>query len=253
MMRIQILPWLCVALSGAAVVALHSALDRVIENNVEWHRQSALLPSIDAIKLVSGGFNKLAADIYWLGFIQYCGEMTEQRGKPFARSYDYLNLVTGLDPTFTKPYWFGCWAVGYWQKRPDLADKVLQRGIEKNPQSWDLPYLAGVNQFIFAQDYKRAAQYYRLGATKPGAPEFLTRQAEVFEANLPVLQKRFRMLYGMYFNDKSVRNDPRMKLTLYRELRSVLEEEYKVAPDDKQRQIIVGQMQQIKDDFEKED
>jgi hypothetical protein len=247
----RILVWLSVALSGAAMVALHMRLDHTIGENLEFHRQSALLPSVQAVELVAGGFNKLAADIYWLGFIQYCGEMTEQRGEPFARAYDYLNLVTGLDPTFTKPYWFGCWAVGYWQKRPDLADKILQRGIAANPTSWDLPYLAGVNQFMFVHDYKAAAKYYRLGAGKPGAPEFLVRRAEVFESNLPVLQKRFRTLLAMYYGDKSIRNDPRMKYTLYRELQSLLQEEYRVAPDDKQRQIIKAKMTEIKEDFEK--
>jgi hypothetical protein len=218
-------------LAAATVVASHVRLDENLQKfariNELAQRQQTFLPTPEAVRWLSGGFDKLIADLYWLQFIQYCGEAENDRGEFYRRSSDYVNLITGLDPTFTKPYWFGCWAVGYWQKRPDLADKILQRGISANPDAWDLAYLAGVNQQLFAKNNKEAARYYKLAASKPNAPDFLMRRADILLTDLPELQKRFRSLLDMYYNDKN--DTQNMKPALYRALVDVLREEYKEA------------------------
>jgi hypothetical protein len=229
------------------VVATHIKLDNLIATNELVHRQATFLPSLQSVKLVSGGFNKLAADLYWLALIQYCGAGIEQRGKPYERCYDYVNLITGLDPKFTKPYWFGCWSIGYWQKRPDLADRILQRGMVENPDAWDLAYLAGINEYLFASDYKRAAHYYRIAAQKPGAPDWLSRQATILESNIPEMVKKAKVLEDMYFHA----SDVHLKIDLYGQLMPLLEELERASITDMSRQATQARIEQLKADFER--
>jgi len=228
------------------VVVSQIKLDNLISTNELAHRQATVLPSLQSVKLVSGGFTKLAADLYWLAFIQYCGAGIQHRGKPYEQCYDYVNLITGLDPKFTKPYWFGCWSIGYWQKRPDLADRILQRGMAENPDAWDLAYLAGINQYLFASDYKRAAHYYRIGAQKPGAPDWLSRQADILESNIPELVKRVKVLEDTYYHT----SDVHLKIDLYGQLLPLLKELQRSSITDQSRRLAGERIKRLNDDFE---
>jgi hypothetical protein len=232
-------------IAAAIAVGTHLRLDKLINIDEQTRRQNTLLPSVETVRLASGGFEKLASDIYWLAFIQYCGDPSNQRGKNYSHAYEYVDLITGLDPFFTKPYWFGCWAIGYWQKRPDLALKILERGMQFNPESWELPYLAGINEYLFDHKYKLAAHYYRVAAKQPGAPNFLLRHAQILESPIPELVKRAHMLYRMYDDAR----DPNYKSATYHELLDVLEEMYRSATVEINRQGIRKQIDDLKRNY----
>ncbi len=184
-----------------------------------------LLPSASIAQLFSLGYDRLLADFYWLGFVQYMGAPPNPSNR-FQQAYQYVDLITTLDPRFSSAYWFGAWSIGYWQKRPDLADKILQRGIAALPGDWDMPFMGGVNQYLFAHDAKRAAHYYRQASLLPGAPEYLARQAIILASPIPEYEKRIRSLSTLYYSAK----EANLKQSAYNELVGMLYKMYKEAP-----------------------
>ncbi len=180
-----------VVLMFAAVTVSHVGL---CELTRETHFMSPatrepILLKPEVVKLFCLGHEQLAADLYWLRFIQYIGDGNARRTDRYESAYDYLNLVTTLDPRFTQPYWFAAFVVGSEMKRPDLAKALIERGIQANQNNWYLPFIAGINQYLFAHNEMEAAKYYRQAAKFPDAPKWLGRQAEILQAKIPSLVK----------------------------------------------------------------
>lgn len=231
--------------SIVAVVAAHMRLDNLVRVNEDQRRAAIAVPNSTQVKLMDGGFDKLVADIFWLEFIQYCG-VTKQRGESYARSYDYVKLITDLDPHFIKPYWYGCWAIGYWQKAPDKADEILRTAIERNPKNWELPYLAGINQYIFAGNAQAAAHYYRLAAGDPNADStFLNRQADILASNEPELYKKRRTIQGLFTQTKDIN----LKSSLYKELMVLLDQIEQQAPNNQLKESVEGQRKELQQEY----
>jgi hypothetical protein len=82
--------------------------------------------------------------------------------------------------------------VGADQGRPDLADKILKRGIAANPDNWYIPYIAGLNQYLFAHNESEAAKYYLMAARFPEAPHWIGGQAKILALKIPSVIKEIR-------------------------------------------------------------
>ncbi|HEY9679346.1 MAG TPA: hypothetical protein V6C76_15165 [Drouetiella sp.] len=158
------------------------------ENNAVANPQN---PSFDSkvLKLGCGGFDTVVADCYWLSFIQYFGESVERTKDNYSKTLDYIKVVTDLDPNFVSAYYIAALLLGGELKEPDLAEKVLEKGIERNPKEWTLQFAAGANSFIYAHDTRKAASFYKGAARMPGAPPWLEGQARILEANIPSIVK----------------------------------------------------------------
>jgi tetratricopeptide (TPR) repeat protein len=217
-------------LSAGTMMLLHLFADQEFAAH-ERNRNDYFVPSASVVKLCALGFDQVLADMYWLAFIQYIGELDPRRGDEYRKTYSYVDLITELDPHFLRPYWFGSWSIGYWQKRPDLADKILQRGIAANPDEWELPFLAGVNAYIFGDDYTKAAKYYRQAARLPGAAPYLEKQAVILESDAYPLVKRKHTLYSLIDSTKN----EEAKAAYRQELVGTLVKLYYTAPTDKIR------------------
>ena len=180
-----------VLLTFAAVIVSHVGLVALTHETdflVPSSREPILLQP-EVVKLFCLGHEQLAADLYWLRFVQYIGDGQARRTDKYNSAYDYLNIVTTLDPRFTQPYWFAAFVVGSEMKRPDLAQTLIERGIQANQENWYLPFIACINQYLFAHNETGAASYYRLAARFPDAPKWLGRQAEILQAKIPSLVK----------------------------------------------------------------
>lgn len=178
-------------MTGGAATIAHLGLIRINEV-CALSRPSEPKPIFlkpEALKLICLGHEQLAADIYWLRFVQYIGDGPARHTDKYENAYDYLDLVTTLDPRFTQPYWFAAFVVGAEMKRPDLAQKLIERGIQANQDNWYLPFIAGINQYLFAHNETAAASYYKLAAKFPDSPKWLGRQAEILQAKIPSLVK----------------------------------------------------------------
>lgn len=175
--------------------------------------EGSLIPSAQAVRLVSLGYEQLLADFYWLQFVSYVGDVTQRKMDRYALAVKYLDLITELDPHFTQAYWFAAIVVGGDAANPKRAAEIIDRGIEANPDNWYLPFIAGVNQYLFANDQVAAAKYYRMASKFPHAPNWLERQADILETEAPRLVKEAHIWSNIYDSaqDKRVKDRARDK------------------------------------------
>lgn len=155
-------------------------------------------PSEDSLYITSGatarrlavGYAALAADLYWIRTIQYYGGIKLQLdaartdaqarqvpGADYRLLYPLLDLTTSLDPRFNIAYRFGAifLAEPYpgGAGRPDLAVKLLEKGLAARPDKWEYMQDIGFVHYWWSQDYSAAAQWFDRASKVEGAPWFL--------------------------------------------------------------------------------
>ena len=133
-------------------------------------------PSGLAVRQASLGYETAAADIGWLRCIQYYGEhrMTDNK---FDRIGHLTEVVSELDPRFLQPYIFGGFVLGQEMGRPVQGLELLRRGLERNPDSWQLAFETGFLYYVCFRDQASAARYFALASRLPGHPEYVERFA----------------------------------------------------------------------------
>jgi hypothetical protein len=149
---------------------------------------SLYLTSGEALGRMSLGFKAIAADIYWMRALQLFGDI--QRGhrehgvadieasrREYDSLYPLLDLTTSLDPMFNLAYRFG--AIFLSERppagpgRPDLAIKLLQKGLQARPDRWEYMHDIGYVHYWWDHDYIKAAEGFRRASEMPGAPWWL--------------------------------------------------------------------------------
>ncbi len=156
-------------------------------------------PSEDSLYLTSGtavrrltvGYSALAADLYWIRAIQYYGGVKlrlQQEPPPAPRPgdapieafpllYPLLDLTTSLDSRFNIAYRFGSifLAEPYpgGAGRPDLAIKLLEKGLAARPDKWEYMQDIGFVHYWWRHDYAAAADWFARAGAVEGAPWFL--------------------------------------------------------------------------------
>ncbi len=168
---------------------------------VQAVRESRFPPppvSADSLYITSGptlrrltvGYSALAADLYWIRAIQYYGgtklELDAARAGGDASAVTkanypllgpLLDLTTSLDPHFNIAYRFGAifLAEPYpgGAGRPDLAVKLLEKGLAARPDKWEYMQDIGFVHYWWAHDYKSAASWFDRASKVEGAPWFL--------------------------------------------------------------------------------
>lgn len=167
----------------AASITVQAVRDR------QW---SPFVPPDPTLWLQSGalarrmalGFDNVVADAYWMRAVVYYGGRlrasrgAETRDRPsFELLYPLLDLVTSLDPHFKVAYRFGAIFLteGYpaGPGRPDQAELLLRRGIERDFGRWEYFHDIGFIHYWWRHDYRTAADWFLKGAAQPGAPEWL--------------------------------------------------------------------------------
>lgn len=174
-------------MSLAIALYCHGRLSRFVDRSELTYDEP--VPCAQSLKWVALGFDRLLADYFWLRLVAYVGDIELQRHEQLSKAEQFVELVTELDPQFVSAYWFAAFTIGGDARKPMRAADILDFGIRNNPDNWYLPFIAGVNQYLYAQNETRAAKYYRLAAEYPGAPAWLQRQAQILEAKSPQLIK----------------------------------------------------------------
>ncbi len=128
---------------------------------------------------ISLGFNGLAADWYWMRSLQYVGRKIINSQDLQIDRLSQLNLkllaplldtATTLDPEFLDPYEYA--AVVLPAVDVDEAIRITKKGIEANPNAWQLYHHLG---YIYwkQRDYRAASEMYGRGAQIEGAPAWM--------------------------------------------------------------------------------
>jgi tetratricopeptide (TPR) repeat protein len=147
-----------------------------------------------AVRRLTGAYGALAADVYWVRAIQYYGGAKRRlAANPLAPEpppmiaaidsgeyrelYPMLDVTTSLDPHFNIAYRFGSifLAEPYpgGPGRPDLAIKLLEKGIRERPDKWEYMQDIGFVHYWYRQDYRAAADWFDRAAHVAGAPWWL--------------------------------------------------------------------------------
>ena len=109
------------------------------------------VPSGKYLKFATFGNPSLLADLVYLWAIQYFSTYT------VVDRYENLDhifsIIAELDPHYLDPYEVGAVIANYEAEDLELALKILDKGLEKNPDQWIFPYEAG--QYArFRKEYK---------------------------------------------------------------------------------------------------
>lgn len=175
-------------IGGSAMVRVQQRLDASLAP-LQAEVDELYLPSGEWVKRLSLGYDGLAACIYWTRAVQHYGRHRLEAaagGRPnYGLLYALLDITTTLDPELLLAYRFG--AIFLTEPppggpgRPDLAVKLLEKGIRANPDYWRFWYDLG---FVYyrAKDYQKSSAAFHKGGQHPdAAPWMRVMAAKVLE------------------------------------------------------------------------
>lgn len=135
------------------------------------------------MRTLSLGFDSLVADLYWIRAVVYFGRqrLSDQGDKNYDLLFPYLDFVTTLDPRFRTAYRFGAIFLSEpppgGPNRPDLAIRLLERGMQASPLSWEYPHDIAFVYHWTHRDYRQAAWWMQRASEVPDAPIWLRSSA----------------------------------------------------------------------------
>lgn len=141
------------------------------------------LPNSRTVSIVAVGYHELLADILFLRSIQAYGggwQFSGRGGRPKLFEH-YFNVITDLDPTFTKAYTFGNLLIGEEMRAPAPALGLLMKGMLLNPKSYRVAFEGGFFSSDVIGDYARGAHYLRWAVQAPDVPDWVARQIYYFK------------------------------------------------------------------------
>jgi hypothetical protein len=206
------------ALFAGSVLALRA----VDQQRPETHLEEALyIPSAKALKRMSLGYNGLAADIYWTRAVQYFGWRHKHRATDYHLLYPLLEITTELDPHLIVAYRFGATFLAQQPPdgagEPDNATKLIERGIEANPNEWKLYYDLGFLEAMEKQDYAAAAAAFERGSRLPNAHPFL----RILAANMAQHGGDLATARMMWQTTYTTSDDPAIKMNAEMHLKAL--------------------------------
>jgi len=130
------------------------------------------IPSGKYLKYATFGFSSVLADLIYLWAIQYYSDYS------ISDRFDHLehifSIIAELDPRYVDPYELGAIVAVYEANNLNLGLKILDLGLEKNPQEWFFPFQAGQLAQL-RKNYELARIYYKKAMEIPGAPDLVKR------------------------------------------------------------------------------
>jgi tetratricopeptide (TPR) repeat protein len=193
------LEWVIVPCLLLAAVGMHRtnlALEaRAVERRADG--EIGPLPDGNALRVLSLGFERLVADLFWVRTVYYVGdEAAANAGYPSAERL--ANLVTDIDPYFDTVYVLMSSVVNGLRTDPDAAIRLLEKGA-RNSHYWRIQFLLGFNYFMEKQDYERGAQALQKAVDLGGPPylQFLVTRlyAHVGEADTAMSFIQARLMH----------------------------------------------------------
>jgi len=161
-----------------AVVALLLAV--LVQTRIEGNRRSSgvhpilYLPSGKYLRVMALGFDGLLADVLYLWSIQYYSNYDiRDRYNYLEQIYD--QVITELDPHYLDPYLVGALIMTSEARQPEMALRLLDKGVARNPDQWIVAFEAGFLCYNDLHDYKRAAGYFEKALRVPGVHPLVRR------------------------------------------------------------------------------
>jgi tetratricopeptide (TPR) repeat protein len=151
---------------------LQSELDRRQDRTVVQIEGLAQLPKGEYLKPALLGYHHLGADMLWLRLIQVIGKKRNSADE-YEWMYHALDVLTTLDPQYAYAYYVGGNILGDLANRPDLSNRLLEKGTDANPDVWNIPFLLGYNYYFLLGDPAKGTEYIMEAARRPDGPAYL--------------------------------------------------------------------------------
>ena len=183
-------------------------------------RDDVLLRSGKLMKVMSLEYAPLLADIYWTRVVQYYGNKHVRGQANLELLWPLLDITTTLDPNLLISYRFGAMFLSQAPPtgagRPDLAVKLIERGIQTNPDYWRLYEDLGFIYYFDLKDYKKASDAFLEGSKKPNAQLWMKVMAAKVAAEGESLETSVFLWKDIYntTSDASVKKNALMHLQL---------------------------------------
>jgi tetratricopeptide (TPR) repeat protein len=159
-------------LSCGIFMSLKAKTDNIFRKKVPGS-SIIYIPSGQYLKHGTFGNSSLLADLIYIWAIQYYSDYT------IPDMYEYLDhifsIINELDPTYLDPYDVGAVIAAYEAEDLDLALKILDRGLEKNPEQWVFPYMGAHYAQMINKDHELAQEYYKKAMDIEGVPPIVKR------------------------------------------------------------------------------
>ena len=157
-------------------VGLFSLQIRIDQEKARFdlEEETFYLPSPTYLKPALLGFDNLGADLFWLQTIQYFGKHYLS-DKKYPMLVQLLNLTTSLDPRFIDVYYYGHLFLVYFAKDIQAGISLLKKGVEANPDRWELPYSLASLYFLEMKDYPESLKWFERANRLPGRPHYIPR------------------------------------------------------------------------------
>lgn len=159
-------------LAFVGVWQLQIRIDRA-KNATDTEQDLLAFRSGKVVKALSLEYAPLMGAIYWTRVVQYFGEKHRLHQTNLELLWPLLDIATTLDPHLIPAYRFGSPFLSDAQPRgegrPDLAVKLLERGIQANPDQWRLYQDLGNVYYFDAKDYPKASEAFAEGSKNPNS------------------------------------------------------------------------------------
>ena len=156
----------------ASVGWMQGELDRRQDRMAVQIEGLAQLPKGEYLKPALLGYHHLGADMLWLRLVQVVGKKRNSADE-YEWMYHALHVLTTLDPQYAYAYYAGGVILGDLANRPDLSNRLLERGVTANPDVWNIPFLLGYNYYFLLGDPAKGAEYIMEAARRPDGPSYL--------------------------------------------------------------------------------
>jgi hypothetical protein len=219
--------WLLLVVLPAGFAAIWKLQHMIDEQGASFseERDAVVLRSPKLVKLMSLEYAPLMADIYWTLGVQYYGNKHMRQQSNLEMLWPLLDITTTLDPQLLIAYRFGATFLSQRAPegagRPDLAVKLVRRGIEENPDYWRFYEDLGFIYYFDMQDYAKAAEAFLEGSKHPGAQPWMKTMA----ARISAQGESFETSLFLWNDIYETTTDPQIKENALRHLRLLRVEE----------------------------
>lgn len=172
----QVLVWIASILMLASLGSLQGALDRRQDRTVVQIKDLAQLPKGEYLKPALLGYHHVGADMLWLRLLQVMGNKRNSADE-YEWMYHALDVITTLDPQYAYAYYVGGNVLGDLANRPDLGNRLLEKGAAANSEIWYIPFLIGYNYYFLLGDPAMGAEYIMKASSLPDRPAYLPELA----------------------------------------------------------------------------
>ena len=182
----KLAPWLLFLAVPAGFAGVWHLQGKLNAERDALHEEQdeVLVRSPELMKLATLEYGTLAADIYWTRAVQYYGTKRLGQDTNLESLWPLLDVATTLDPNLLPAYRFGATFLSQPEPRgagrPDLAVKLLQRGLKANPDHWRLYQDLGNVYYLEQKDFAKAGEAYREGSKNPNAAPWMKIMAARF-------------------------------------------------------------------------